>query len=209
MKKSIIFIVLLCMGCSMLHAQEVYNSSGKPGYHKKQRKKKGYDPDKLVIGGGLNGGIGGGYINAGVSPIVGYRFADMFAAGVGLGYQYDRAPDYVDPTNPYQVSYIHANIIYPSLWARCFIYRNLFADAVFEYNIINLRRPHFNYYTNEMETLRETDNVPCALVGIGLRQPLGGRVSFYGEIMHDLLQQDNSPYAGQFIIFKFGIAAGF
>lgn len=208
MKKIIVFIALLCFGASLVNAQEVYNSSGKPGYHKKTRKKKGYDPDKLILGGGLNAGFGGGYINVGVAPIVGYRITNQFSAGIGLGYQYNRTPEFVDPVDPMKVSYIHANIIYPSIWTRYFVFKNIFADAVFEHDFISLKAPGYNVFTGELETQKYHDDVSCVLLGIGLRQPLGGRVSFFGEIMYDVLQQANSPYYGQ-PVFRLGIAAGF
>jgi len=207
MKKNIILVLLLCMGFTLANAQEVYNSSGKPGYHKKTHKKKGYDPDKLILGGGLNAGFGGGYINVGIAPIIGYRITDHFSAGIGVGYQYNRTPEYVDPQDPNKVSYIHSNIVYPSVWTRYFLYHNIFADAVFEYDILSQRGPGYDQYGN-LGTRTFHVNVPCTLLGIGLRQPLGGRVCFFGEIMYDILQEQNSPYFGQ-PIFRFGIAAGF
>ena len=203
MKKSIIFIVLLCMGCGMVHAQEVYNSSGKPAYHKKKRK-KGYDPDKLIIGGGLNGGIGGGYVNAGISPIVGYRITDNFSAGVGIGYQYYRTP-YYNPYGPDPL-YSHANLIYPSIWARHIVYRNIFVESIIEYNMITQRNYLDDY--GEWHTDKIRYNAPCALLGVGVRQPLGGRASFYGEIMYDVLQDQHSPYYGRPVL-KLGVAFGF
>jgi len=207
MKKNIVFILLLSMIATFAHAQEVYNSSGKPGYHKKTKKKKGYDPDKLIIGGGLNAGFGGGYINAGIAPIVGYRITRKFSAGIGLGYQYNRAPtNYYSPSEPDKVFYSKANIIYPSVWTRHFLYRNIFAEAAFEQNFISISGGLNRY--GVWDNAKENIMASCGLVGLGLSQPLGGRVAFYGEIMYDVIQQENSPYYGR-PIFRFGIAAGF
>lgn len=208
MRKIIVFLLLLGFSATVASAQEVYNSSGKPGYQKKTKKHKGYDPDRLIVGGGLNAGFGGGYVNVGIAPIVGYRLNKIWSAGIGLGYQYNRTPEYADPSNQYAIDYAQANIVYPSVWTRCFLYRNIFADAVFEYDMAYVKEPDYNYNSNEMEFRNTNYNIACGLVGIGLKQPLGGRVSFYGEIMYDVLQQDHSPYLGQ-PIFRFGIAAGF
>lgn len=205
-------IVLLCLGVGMASAQEVYNSSGKAGYHKKTKKTKGYDPDKLILGGGLNAGFGGGYANAGAAPIVGYRFTHDFSAGVGLGYQYYRAPqDIYDINDPNKTLYVNENIVYPSIWARYTVYRSIFVVANFEYDFISVKQ--YDYFidpTTSQTYLAQhklSANVACLPLGVGLKQPLGGRVSFIGELMYDVLQQKYSPYFGQPII-RLGIAAG-
>ncbi|MFI5195605.1 MAG: hypothetical protein ACHQD8_00810, partial [Chitinophagales bacterium] len=197
----------LFIGISYASAQDVYTSSGKAGYHKKTKKQKGYDPDKLIIGGGLNAGIGGGYANAGISPIVGYRFTHHFSAGIGLGYQYYQEPVYVDPNNPYKVSYIHDNIIYPNVWTRYFVYRNLFVDATLEYDFINQKAPGYDNYGN-LTTVKLNVTNTCLLIGIGIKQPVGGRVSLFAELIYDVLQEPYSPYPQGVPDFRLGICAG-
>src|SRR5580693_1802904 len=125
--KNTILVFLLFVGVSYASAQEVYTSSGKPGYHKKIKKKKGYDPDKLIIGGMPNLSFGGGYVDLGAAAIVGYRFTNHFSAGLGLGYLYSKAPYGVDPYN--NILYATENIIYPNLWTRYFVYRNFFVSG--------------------------------------------------------------------------------
>ena len=126
--KNLILILLICTGFTYASAQEVYTSSGKPGYQKQmKKKKKGYDPDKVIIGGAFVFGFGDGFVNAGVSPTVGYRFTDHFSAGIGIGYQYNQVPEYADPNNPYLMQYERENIIYPNIWGRYFFYKNLFS----------------------------------------------------------------------------------
>ena len=201
--RKIVFIFLLCLSASAVMAQEVYNSSGKTNYKKK--KEKGYDPDKLVLGGGMNLSFGNGYANVGVSPIVGYRFGKHFYAGVGLGYQYYKFPDYIDPFNNVYFSYM--NIIYPNVWSRYVVYRNIFVSSAIEYDIISLKRP-LDRYGNLKQTTYKVDN-RCLLIGVGFRQPLGGRVSFYGELFYDVLQGEYSPYPKGSPGLRFGVAAGF
>lgn len=187
--RNIVWIMILCLGVTYASAQEVYTSSGKQHYQKKG-KKKGYDPDKLIIGGGLNGGISGDYINVGIAPIVGYRLTNRFSAGVGLGYQYYKFPDYVDPY--YKVYYGSMNIIYPSLWSRYFFYRNFFLSATYEYDFISLKEP-LDHFGN-LNTTKSNVTNSCVLVGVGMKMPLGGRVSFYAELIYDVLQGTYSPY---------------
>src|ERR1022692_4776451 len=95
--KHIIWVLLVFVSISYASAQDVYTSSGKPGYHKKTKKVKGYDPSKLIIGGGLTAGYADGSVAVGISPIVGYRFTDHFSAGVGIGYLYSQLPESIDP----------------------------------------------------------------------------------------------------------------
>ena len=178
-------------GISIASAQEVYTSSGKPGNHKKavKKKKKGYDPDRLIIGGGLNAGYSGDFANAGISPIVGYRITDHFSAGIGLGYQFYKFP--AGEYN-YKLYYSYENILYPSVWTRYFVYKNFFVSGSFEYHWINLKEP-FDY-TSNLHTTRSSHTNPCLLMGAGIRQPLGGRVSAYAELIYDVLQGKYSPY---------------
>lgn len=212
--KNLLFVLLLCLLSTAAGAQEVYNSSGKgkPGY-KKTKKITGYDPDKLIVGGGLNANFGSGYLSLGISPIVGYRLTNRLSAGVGVGYQYYREPDIytTDPMNPTKNFYNKMNIVYPSLWSRFIVYQNFFVDANFEYDIINFKGSKLGL--DPSNNIIVVDNkitvtAPCLLLGVGIKQPLSGRVSFFGEVMYDVLQQKYSPYLGR-PVFRAGIAAGF
>ena len=206
--KNVVLVLLLFAGMSYASAQDVYTSSGKQGYQKKTKKKKsGYDPEKLIIGGTLNAGFGGGYANVGIGPLVGYRITDHFSAGVGLGYQYYQEPEYVDPVDPNKVSYIKENIIYPSVWTRYYVYRNFFVSGTFEFDFINLKGP--GYVNGYLNTVKESVTNPCMLIGAGFRQPLGGRVSAYFELIYDVLQGQYSPYPVGYPDIRIGFGAGF
>jgi hypothetical protein len=202
----IVCVLLLAIGINTVSAQEVYNSSGKASYQKKSKKQKGYDPDRLIVGGGLNGIFTSGYLSAGLSPIVGYRITKHFSAGVGIGYQYTQMAEFRDPyTN--KMWFTRQNIIYPSVWTRYFVFRNIFADVTFEYDFISQRGPGINNITGYYEQQRASVSTPCLLVGAGFKQPLGGRVFFFGQLMYDVLQRPYSPYL--YSVFpRFGIAAG-
>ena len=203
MRRLIIALLLVVFGFSAVMAQDVYTSSGRAGYHKKA-KKKGYDPDRLIVGGGLAAGFGGGTVTLGVSPIVGYRITNIFSAGVGLGYEYDRFMTYTDAYN--NSYYATNNMIYPSLWARCFVYKNIFLTSVFEYDFMHIQGTtidNMGYLYAENEHL----TAPCLLLGGGFKQPLGGRVSGIFEVLYDAIQNSNSPYYSTPVI-RIGFVAG-
>ena len=206
--KRIICLLLVSFAFLGASAQDVYYSSGKPrGYKKKEE--KGYDPSKLVLGGGLNLGYAGDYANVGISPKVGYKFTKFLAAGVGLGYQYYKSPE--DYTINNQTIYIHENIITPSLWAKCTVYNPIFIAADLEYNMIFLKDHDVKYdlATGNPYLVDRKTNVGalCFLTGAGVKQTLGGRTFATIEIMYDLLQADYSPYKQQ-LVYRVGIYVG-
>ncbi len=208
--KYLIYVLVWGMSISTVSAQETYSSSGRPDHAQKHKKKEGaYDPSRLIFGGGLVAGFGTGYSNFGISPTVGYRFTDNFAAGIGLGYEYLKSTiSYIDFNSGLYVDYpTKANIITPSIWARYLVWRNIFIDGTFEYNFLR-----YSEYVTDNNGLPVTGtfnvNVPCMLLGAGIKQPLGGRVYFFGEILYDVLQNANSPYYGT-IVPRAGILVGF
>ena len=206
--KNLILLLVVCLGVQLASAQEIYNSSGKgkPGFKKTTKKKKGYDPDNLIIGGGLNAAIGDGFATAGVAPLVGYRFFKNFSAGIGFGYQYNKLAIYQDPLDG-RYYYEKEHVIYPSVWAKYFVYNNIFVTGAYEYDFINLDYP-FDKYGNFGSTKSKVTN-PCLLLGAGMRFPMGGRVSFYGELIYDVLQGQYSPYPKNSPDLRFGVMTGF
>ena len=192
------------MGVTGAMAQQVYNSSGKANYKKKKR--TGYDPDKLVLGGGVSLGVGSGYASLGVAPIIGYRIMKPWFAGVGVGYQYLQMPDKIDLNN--NILFAFKNIVSPSLWTRCFVYRNIYAVGIYEYDLINKKSSQMNVFTSEYERVKENMTNQCLFVGIGTKQALGGRVSLYMELVYDVLQGQNSPYPTGSPNLRIGMAVG-
>lgn len=209
--------LLLCAGFIGVSAQDVYNSSGKTnGYRKKEQ--KGYDPAKLVLGGGLNVNYAsiqlddyhsGSYVQFGISPKVGYKLTDFLTVGVGIGYQYYKNPDFIFVPKD-QVAYVHYNIYYPGIWAKCMVYNPIFIATDFEYDITRVRQYDVVYANGQQDHLekeRITVTAACLLVGAGFKQSLGGRTSATVEIMYDVLQADYSPYKGQ-LVYRAGIYVG-
>ena len=195
--KQAILVLLLFVGISYASAQDVYTSSGKTGYHKKTNKKKGFDPDKLILGGGVNLSFGNGYANYGITPIVGYRLTHNLAVGVGLGYQYYQTPDpYFSTYN--STYYDKESIVFPNVWARYTVWRGLYVLGQFEYDFIKLTQPGFDINSNIINTSSNV-NATCLLLGLGIKFRIAGRTSFFVEIAYDVLQQQWSPYYQQLV----------
>jgi hypothetical protein len=201
--RKLLLAVLLLMCVTGAMAQQVYNSSGKDNY--KVKKKGGYDASKLVLGGGINFGISGGYTVLGVSPIVGYRVAKPLVAGIGVGYLYQRQIGFVDGFN--KVHYDKMNIIYPNLWARCSVYKNFYISGTYEYDIISWKGDVQDFTGNFVQKKLNLTN-QCLLAGVGMTQPIGGRASFYVELVYDVLQGKFSPYPPGAPTTRFGVAVG-
>jgi len=208
--KYLLTIWMLCFGITVVSAQEVYNSSGKPGKRKsKESTVKGFDPSRLIFGGGVIASFGTGFTDFGVSPIVGYRFTDRFSAGIGLGYQYLKQTEYVytSSISAYAPYPSQAHILSPSIWTRVHVFNDIFAEGVFEYNVMYLSDYAIDQNSYEVVPEKITIGVPSLLLGAGIKRPIGGRASFIIEVLYDVLQQDNSPYFGIPVI-KGGIVVG-
>ena len=206
---SLLFLLLLCMG-SNTFAQRVYTSSGKPT--KAQRstpaESKGFNPDKLIFGGGLGAGFGRSTYFS-ISPVVGYRFTDALMAGIGLGYQYYKVRDY------YQISGVGSydakqHIFSPSLWGRFAFLENFFAQAEYEYNYINTSYPGFDPNgSGNVVNLTESFTSPNLLLGGGIRQRVTDRSSLLLTVLYNVLDGPNNIYANQPLIIRVGFVVGY
>ncbi len=192
-------------------AQRVYTSSGKPAKAQKNRsgagESKGFDPDRLVFGGGLSAGFGT-YTNIGISPIVGYRFTDNLMAGIGLGYQYVRVRGVLaNPLGGYQDSKLH--VFTPSVWARYAFLENFFAQAEYEYNAITYNDLAFDpNNSNNIITVNKHLNVPAVLVGGGIRQRITDRSSILLTVLFNVYKSDIQIYPNG-PIFRVGFNVGY
>jgi len=231
MKKLLYLCCVLLLGVSV-SAQEVYNSSGRtePSKRKSTESNKGFDVQRLVYGGGL-GFYFGSVTSISIAPSVGYRITDNFAAGIVLGYNYQRYRNWGEVSNLYtsQKRPIHFNqsVYTGGLWVRYNIIYNLFAHTQFEMNNF-VFRDYFNSSMNQYDEEgwpvfpKQQIAVPSLLLGLGYRQPIEGIGSFFIMASYDVLQnipsnmridgQGNkysiSPYANT-IDFRAGFFVGF
>ncbi len=210
--KRLLVVILICIGFSA-SSQEVYTSSGKPANaRKRQQEEKGFDASKLIFGGGLALGFGT-VTNLGISPVVGYRITDNFAAGISLGYQYNRIKNFwsiQDPvTGAYKNIHYKASILSGGVWTRYVVWQNIFAHAEYEHNLLTYNEPAYdqNGSGNIVEKKTKLD-APALLLGGGFRQPMTENSSFVISALYDVLQHEYSPYGNQ-LFFRFGFNVGF
>ena len=222
-------LTLLCgLLLTTLHAQVIYNSSGKKGeaQYKKNAEKKGFDPHKLIFGGGLGAGFGSGALVLSVSPVVGYRLTDRLSAGFRLGYQYNWIKNgqlYINGiSGAVEGQNLNYHIVAPGVWGRFIVWNNIFLHAEYEYNVFTYKDFIGSNMPPGYMATRTWDHANCLLVGVGLRQPVSDNASFVFEIYYDVLQNipsnlrtdingnqySISPYAGR-VDFRIGFNIGF
>jgi hypothetical protein len=171
--------------------------------------KKGFDKKKIIFGGGL--GLSFGRItNININPILGYRFAKHLGAGVSINYNY-YSESGVDANTLLKYK-IAAQTYGGGLWAKAFLFENIFKSSQFASNIFLIG----SYEQNKIKYTETIPNstqdftskwYPSLLAGIGLRQRISNYASLNILVMHDWLQQ--SPvYINQPLIITVGTSFG-
>lgn len=196
--------IALILLCSPLKAQTTYSSSGKPV---EEALAKGFDPQRIIFGGGFHFGMGSGYLRLGVSPVLGYRITKNFSAGIGLRYEYlsIKEASYTIDSVTYLVEPfdLKTHGFAFSVWARHIVWNHIFLHV--EPELINQETFH---KVNNFRIDRERKWIPCLLVGGGIRQPISERSSVVLSLLYDLLQEDESPYRNN-LEFRVGFLVGF
>jgi hypothetical protein len=206
--KKLIILLILCFSVSIVNAQVIYNSSGRK-VAKKPVKKSGFDRDKLVLGGDFRFAFGQG-VNVGVAPMVGYRLAKNFFAGVRIGYSFYRYKEQFNGLLPNGESYyvFKDNTLSGGIWARYIVWQGIYLHAEGEYNSFKTWDGTWDY--NKGDLRNQKIQSPSVLVGIGFKQPISDRTSFNTTILFDALNDPNSYYAGvNGVDLRFGIMVGF
>jgi hypothetical protein len=158
---------------------------------------KGFDKSKLFIGGNL-GLAFGTYTIVNVSPLVGYHFSPMFAAGAGINYSY-----YGYDNGLYTSKQTYAGM---SLFGRVYPIQQFFIQV----------QPELNYMWasqtpdvgQEFTPFKINQFVPSLLLGGGAAIPTGGNGAIIISVMYDVLQNIWSPYYHQ-AVYGFGYNIGF
>ena len=171
--------------------------------------KKGFDKKKIIFGGGL--GLSFGRItNINVNPILGYRFAKLFGAGVSVNYNY-YSESGVDANTLLKYK-IAAQTYGGGIWAKAFLFENIFKSSQFASNIFLMGSAEENKIKFTETAPNSTQDFtsqwyPSLLAGIGLRQRISNYASFNILILHDWLKQ--SPvYINQPLIITVGTSFG-
>lgn len=209
-------ILFLAIHSTPASAQDVYSSSGKPLSPKKKNSNedKLINPDRLIFGGGAAFGLVSGAFTVGVSPILGYRITDDFSAGIGMGYQYTRVKNGLQipgtATTPPSYANYHAHFFNPNVWLRYVLFRNIFAQAEYQQNILTENKYDLNTAVTPAEIIKgkNTFTLPRMLLGGGIRQPMGRNASFVIMALYDILDHPELAYNDR-LVFRMGVNFGF
>jgi hypothetical protein len=174
------------------------------GQDEEPEKEKGFQKEKLFVGG--NFGVSfGSYTFINISPQIGYRFTDHFAAGVGLNLQYvsDKLEDYNGDTY-YKTE---QGVTGLSVFGRVYPIRQFMLQVQPEVNYVFGKEKYFQTsYQPAQEYNLNAEIVPSLLLGGGLVLPSGSRGAFIISVFYDILQDPGSPYGKRAIVnFTFNI----
>jgi hypothetical protein len=189
MKK--IFAFALCLACMVTVA-----------FGQQESEKQGFDKSRLFFGGNLGLSFGD-YTIINVSPQVGYRFTDMFAAGAGINYIYYNYKYYASDGSLFERdTYSYAGL---SVFGRLYPIRQFFIQVQPELNYVWGTQKF--YYPSETQYKLPSQFVPSVLMGGGAAIPAGnGAVTI--SVLYDVIQNSLSPYYHQ-AVFAFGFNIGF
>ncbi|MCX8020934.1 MAG: hypothetical protein N2747_10620 [Chitinophagaceae bacterium] len=148
--------------------------------------KKGWNPNRVFLGTGLNLGFANGFI-IGVNPEVGYSIGQVLDVGLATNINYITQRSNVANTS---LRYLALG---GGPFVRIWPVHQFFLGTQFEYNAITLKE-----VTNGTVTAKMKSSATSLLAGIGYGTRVIGQNQFYTSIMVDLLKHENSPYRDQF-----------
>jgi hypothetical protein len=179
----------LCFLLSGLFAEnaafsQARDEMGQPS--QKSSNSKGFDPDRLILGGNLGLQFGSTFTVIEVSPTLGYRLTDRYIAGIGARYIYFRERLFG--------SNFETNIYGGSIYNQYFFIENLFGHA--EYEILSLQ-------SRQARTENRLD-VHSIFIGGGYRSQLGTNSFGMIMILYNINESVHSPYTNPIIRVGFG-----
>ena len=162
---------------------------------------EGFQKDRLFIGG--NFGLSfGDQVFVNISPVVGYRFSELFAAGIGFNGQYVSVKSYYLDGSPYTKT--SQGVFGLNIFGRIFPIRHIMLQVQPEANYIFGNQTFFG--PPEQQYKMHAMIVPSFLVGAGAVFP-SGKGSFMVSYFYDILQKPNSPYGSQpFLTFGYNVS---
>lgn len=192
--KRLLVCLLLVTAAQLAHAQ--YYKTDTSG------SKKGFDASRLILGGSLGLSFGD-YTNINISPLVGYRISQTFAAGVAINAQYGSERfRYFDGNTSQRNQY---SIFGGGVWGRVYPLDFLFIHIQPEANFVSLKSTYYD--TDPKTVIKDSYGVPSLLMGGGYTQPIGDRAAFSIMALYDVLQDDKSPYQNG-LILRVGASIG-
>lgn len=170
---------------------------------------KGFDRSRLFVGGNFGLSIGN-YTFINLSPQIGYRFNDMFAAGIGINGLYNQIRYRSNGQTIWKERYGVAGM---NVFGRFYPIPQGFIQLQPEMNYIWGSRVDY-LSSPRSKTSLNGKIMPALLVGAGAFLPAGGRGGLVILAQYDLLNKEDyypnpsSPY-GKNIFFSIGYNVGF
>ena len=134
----------------------------------------------------------GSYTVIGIEPSLAYKFTPRLSLGTKLSYEY---------IHEKQGAYVYEESTYGfSLFSRMRILPRIYTHI--EYSTVN-----YKFYDESVDGTRKW--VPFLFLGGGMSQPVSENVWLNAEILFDVLQNENSPYADWEPFYSVGFGVGF
>ena len=201
--KQIFLALLLLAGTKMAVAQDTTRPYERRVFTEpKEQKEGGFDKSRLFVGGGLGLSFGS-FTNINVSPMIGYRFSSLFAAGVNVNFQYGSERYRYDDGDTYLRN--QYTLLGGGIFGRVYPLDIIFIQANPEYNHISLKAT--DYRPDPKQTTKDKYGVPSLLLGVGYNQAIGANSAFTIMVSYDVLQDDRSLYYNR-PIFSAGVNLG-
>lgn len=184
---TILLLLLAVSSSSSLLAQAREASSSRQPLNP-TKKESGFDPSRLVIGGGL-GAQFGDITSIQLAPTIGYLFTDNLLAGLTAKYIYFE--------QKYFNSTYKTNMYGGGLFTQYYFLENFIAHA--EYELLNL-----DAY-DPIDFSKTRVNVSSVFLGGGYRSFFNGTSFFSILILYNINDDINSPYTNPILRVGFGI----
>ncbi len=154
--------------------------------NEEEEEKKGFDANKMFIGGSLNLGLGGSSFNLGANPQVGYSLTNWLDAGLTTNIIYFSQRYQATGFDVRQRSWNYGG----GPFVKVFPISMIHLQAQYEYNWIN------GNAENLVNGFREkfSQSAPSLLIGAGYGRRVVGESSFFTTILFDVTKHDESPY---------------
>lgn len=161
---------------------------------------RGFDSRRLFVGGNLGLSFGDlTYVN--LSPLVGYRFSELFSAGVQINAQYESVR-YTDLSDALYKKEKYG-VLGAGIFGRIYPLSQFFIHLQPEMNFIFGKVRYFDGTPEQ----KYHEHVASFLAGGGYSIP-AGRSAVTLMVLYDVLQNTRSPYGNQ-PIFRAGVNLGF
>lgn len=190
---SIILLLVFIVSISFAQVDSTQNNS-QPKFTpqaKKEKSKPNTSFNRVFFGGSLGFSFGS-VTSIRVYPMVGYRLTPKLSSGVKLLYEYSSYDTY------------YGNQNYSNYGASLFARFRFIPQAY-----VHTEYSYVDYEFSGLNNEKYRQGVPFVFLGGGFTQRIGANSYAYAEILFDVLNDPNSPYAEWTPFYSVGVTVGF